>query len=80
MQQVHRQFLYRAEIAVAVVCACLFALTLVDPQWIETLFDESPDDGDGSLERWILLGCTSIGTVLAGALAWRERRRLRTAP
>jgi hypothetical protein len=60
----------------AAVSACFFVLTLMDSMWIETLFDESPDDGDGSLEKWILLGCTAVATVLAGVLAWRERRRL----
>jgi len=76
MQAHHRQWLYRAEIVIALVSAGLFVLTLVDPMWIETLFDESPDEGDGSLERWILLGCTSLAALIAAVLAWRERRRL----
>jgi hypothetical protein len=76
MQAQQRRLLYRAQIVIAIVSAGLFVLTLIDPMWIETLLDESPDDGDGSLERWILLGCTSAATVLAGVLAWRGRRRL----
>lgn len=76
MQAHQRKLLYRAEILMAVVSVCLFVLTLIDPMWIETLFDGSPDDGDGSLEKWILLGSTAVATVLAGVLAWREHRRL----
>jgi len=77
MQPHRRILLYRAEIAAACVSICLFVLTLVDPQWIETVFDESPDGGDGSLERWILLCTTFVATMLAGVMAWREKRHLR---
>jgi hypothetical protein len=76
MQPHQRRILYRAEVVMAVVSACLFVLTIIDPTWVETLFDESPDDGDGSLEKSILLGCAAAATVLALALAWRERGRL----
>ena len=51
MEQRHRRMLYRIEVAAAVVSATLFVLTCIDPQWVETLFGESPDSGDGSLER-----------------------------
>ena len=74
-----RSWLYRAEVAASVVSAALFVLTLVDPQWIERWFDESPDNGDGSAERWIVAGCFLVAAVLAAALARRERRRLGTA-
>ncbi len=79
MQKHHRKMLYRAEIAAAIASAALFGLTLIDPQWIETLFEEAPDDGDGSLERWILLSCTFVATVIAAVLARREKRGLETA-
>ena len=78
MNMRQRGLLYRAEVAAAIISACLFVLTLVDPQWIETLFDESPDGGDVSLERAILLSCTFLTTVLAALLARRERRLLQT--
>ena len=76
MEQRHRRMLYRAEVTAAVVSACLFVLTCIDPQWIETLFDESPDGGDGSLERWLLLTSTFVVAVIAAMLARRERRWL----
>ena len=72
----HR-WLYRAEIAASLLSAALFVLTMIDPQWIELLFDESPDGGDGSAERWILGSCFLLAALLAGALAWRQRSRLR---
>ena len=74
--QLPRSWLYRAEIATSLFSAALFVLTLVDPQWIEALFDESPDQGDGTAERWIVGGCFLVAALLAAALAWRERRRL----
>ena len=74
--QLPRSWLYRAEIATSLLSAALFVLTLVDPQWIEALFDESPDQGDGTAERWIVGGCFLVAALLAAALAWRERRRL----
>jgi len=65
--------LYRIEVAVALVSAALFVLTLVDPQWIERWFDESPDGGDGSFERWIVGGGFLVAALIAALLAWRER-------
>jgi hypothetical protein len=78
--QVHDRRLLYTEVAAAIVSAALFVLTLVDPQWIETLFDEAPDGGDGSLERGLLLGSTALATLVAALLAWREKRRLPAAP
>lgn len=75
-----RPILYRTAIAVALASAGLFVLTLFNPQWIELLLGASPDGGDGSLERWILLGCTLVTAALAAALASREKRRLHAAP
>ena len=71
-----RTWLYRVEITASLSALALFALTLVDPQWIERVFDESPDGGDGSTERWLVGGAFLVASVLAALLAWRERRRL----
>ena len=70
-----RSWLYRAEIAASAISLLLFIWTLIDPQWIERWFDESPDGGDGSAERWLVGGFFFIAAVLAAALARRERRR-----
>jgi hypothetical protein len=39
------------------------------------LFDESPDGGDGSAERWLVGGAFLVAALIAAALARRERRR-----
>ena len=77
--QLSRAWLYRAEVAISLISVAMFIATMIDPQWIETLFDESPDGGDGSAERWLVGGGFLIAAVVAAVLAWRERRRLRPA-
>jgi hypothetical protein len=74
MRQTGRhQLIYRALVAISALSALLFVLTLFQPQWIEILFDETPDDGDGSFERWIVGGGFLIASVLAAFLARRQR-------
>ena len=70
-----RSWLYRAEVVASGTSMMLFVWTLIDPQWIERWFDEAPDAGDGSAERWLVGGFFFIAAVLAAALARRERRR-----
>ena len=77
--QLSRAWLYRAEVAISLISVAMFIATMIDPQWIETLFDESPDGGDGSAERWLVGGGFLIAAVVAAVLAWRERRRVRPA-
>ena len=67
-------WLYRIELAVSAVSAVLFVWTHIDPQWIERWFDESPDVGDGSSERWVVGSGFFIAAVLAAWLARRQRR------
>lgn len=70
-----RPWLYRAEVATSLLAIASFVLTLVDPQWIERWFDESPDGGDGSAERWLVGGAFLAAAVIAAMLSQRERRR-----
>jgi hypothetical protein len=74
-----RLWLYRAEVAASLVSAALVIQTVLDPQWIERWFDESPDGGDGSAERWIVGGCFLVAALIATVLARRERGRPGTA-
>jgi len=70
-----RPWLYRAEVAASLISIALFVLTLVDPQWIERWFDESPDAGDGSAERWLVGGAFLVAAVIAAVLSRREKQR-----
>jgi hypothetical protein len=70
-----RPWVMRAYWSACALSIALLVLTLIDPQWIERWFDESPDDGDGTVERWIVAGCFLVLAMVAGWLAQRERRR-----
>ena len=50
--------------------------TLIEPQWFERLFDESPDGGDGSMETMVAV-VVSFGACLV--FAWLARRELQTS-
>ena len=58
--------------------ACI--ATLIEPQWFELLFDESPDGGDGSLETVVAVVVSLVACALFAWLARREWRRDRSAP
>jgi hypothetical protein len=73
---VKRKILMQVEIVLAVVCAILAVAALIWPTWIESLVEESPDNGSGSAERLIALVWLA-GTVLFSWLARREHTRLR---
>jgi hypothetical protein len=72
---------FRNRFGAAVVAACLSGAaciaTLIEPQWFEILFDESPDGGDGSLETIVavvlsLVACLAF--VWLARLEWRRGR------
>lgn len=66
---------FQTEVSVALASAAVFVLTLVEPHWLEVLFDEAPDGGDGSLEAWIALGCSFALGMICARLAHIEWRR-----
>jgi hypothetical protein len=63
------------ELVLAAIGAVLTVVTLFWPTWIETLFNESPDGGDGSAERVFALGWLAA-TVIFAVLARRDWRRI----
>jgi hypothetical protein len=72
----------RVELALAIVSACLFILTLVTREWIELVFRIEPDGGSGALESGIAFAFLLAAVVLF-LLARRDHRRAleaRTAP
>jgi hypothetical protein len=62
----------------AMVTAMLFLVTLVQRDWIESLFGIDPDRYSGSLE-WTIVGALLVVTVALFALAGREWRRATVA-
>lgn len=59
--------------------ACLLTVvTLIWPDWIELLFDEAPDGGDGSAERAFALAWL-VAAAVFGWLARRDRTKLAAA-
>jgi hypothetical protein len=76
MGQAHRRL--RIEIALGVLSAFLFLLTLVTREWIELVFRVDPDHGDGSFE-WLIFAVTATVALGAALLARADWRRLQTA-
>jgi hypothetical protein len=56
------------EIALAVLTAALFAVTLVSREWIELVFGVDPDRGSGALE-WGIVTILFVASVTFSALA-----------
>lgn len=70
-----KRFLAALLAALASGGACI--ATLIEPQWFELLFDESPDGGDGSLETIVALAVSLGACLVFSALARREWRGAR---
>jgi MYXO-CTERM domain-containing protein len=68
----------RTEIAIAVIFAALAVTTAIWPTWIESIFDQSPDAGTGTLE-WTIVGLFGLLALVAIGLARRDVRALRRA-
>jgi len=72
---------HRMRFAAALSAACLSAVaciaTLIEPQWFELLFDESPDGGDGSLETIVAVAVSLVACLIFAWLARREWHRAR---
>lgn len=67
----------RLEVFLAAAFAALTLVTLAWTQWIEGLFEVSPDGGSGETEWGITLVFGVLALVCA-ALGWRDRAHLRT--
>jgi hypothetical protein len=66
------------ESGMAIVTSMLFIITLVQRDWIETIFDIDPDSGSGALE-WLIVGSLLAVTITLFTLASYEWRRARVA-
>ena len=70
----HWPVLVKFEAALSVVCALLAVLTWFIPDWIERIFEASPDGGNGETE-WGIVLIFAAAALMAGWAARREWRR-----
>jgi hypothetical protein len=68
----------RIELILAAIFVVLAVVTSIWPDWIEALFEESPDGGSGAFE-WALVGVFGLLAVVAAVLARRDYRAARRA-
>jgi hypothetical protein len=66
------------EMGMVIVTGILFVITLVQRDWIETIFGIDPDNGSGVLE-WLIVGALLVVTITLFTLAGYEWRRARAA-
>ena len=66
------------ETGMAIVTSILFVITLLQRDWIETIFGIDPDSGSGALE-WLIVGALLLVTITLFILASYEWRRARAA-
>ena len=64
----------KAEAALSLACALLAVLTWFVPDWIERIFDASPDAGSAEAE-WGVVVIFAAAALMAGWAARREWRR-----
>lgn len=57
----------------AVVC---FA-SILEPQWFELLFDESPDAGSGAFETWVAVIVSAAACLTFARMSWRTWTQVR---
>jgi len=74
----HASTRFWVEAISAAASAVLASLTLLWPDWIESLTGISPDHGNGSFEWTIVIGLAMVAAALS-LLAWREWRRVSPA-
>lgn len=75
--QLNRLNLMQTYWTASVLSLLLPVTRLVDPQLVERWFDETPDGGDGSAERWIGGTCFAALALAAAWVPCHEQRQLR---
>ena len=64
--------------ALSVLAVIATVITAIDPHWIETVFDASPDRGSGESEGW-LTAVVAACAVISSAVTRRRWRAIRPA-
>ena len=57
----------------SVLAVIATVVTAINPQWIETLFDASPDNGSGESEWWLTAVFATVAVVSIAVASWRWR-------
>jgi hypothetical protein len=70
-----RRLRMRIEVVLAILFALLAVMTIMDPQWIEQLFEFDPDSGSGETE-WGITAVFGVASLLATLLAGRDWKLL----
>ena len=73
------RLLSRVSGGAAVVAGLLAVLTLVNPAWIEAIFDADPDGGGGELEWVIVLVLAAFAAATTWLCIWSRRVSMRFA-
>ena len=66
------------ETGMAIVTSMLFAITLVQRDWIEVVFGVDPDSRSGGIE-WLIIGALLVMTITLLTLAKYEWRKAQVA-
>jgi hypothetical protein len=66
------------ETGMAIVTSMLFAITLVQRDWIEVVFGVDPDSRSGGLE-WLIIGALLVVTITLLTLAKYEWHKAQVA-
>jgi hypothetical protein len=67
---------FYVEVVLGLATILLFALTLINKEWIEIVFHVDPDEGNGAVEYlivFVLLAATAVSWWLART-EWRRAR------
>jgi hypothetical protein len=59
--------------AFSVVAVIATVITAIDPHWIETVFDASPDRGSGESEEWLTAVAAACAVISIAVTRWRWR-------
>ena len=70
----NRRIRMRIELVLAIVFGLLAISTMIEPQWIERIFEVSPDAGSGESE-WgitVVFGAASLIAALLARRSWHR--------
>jgi hypothetical protein len=62
------------EAILGIIAGVMFVVTLINQEWIETVFKVDPDQGSGALE-WFVVGGLAVVAIALGLAARYEWRR-----